>query len=382
MAAVVVVSSASAASGAPSPQAPRLRPAGFTAQATNLLGGIEGAGFDALSTAYDVAIGPAGVEQNMVAGKVDPFQRAKSWAFSKQHVSTASIAYKVGYYGAPLLLGPEAEADSVVARVATSGARAAEDAGASAAERVAASCGGASFTCGSRVLLASGAAIPISQLKPGDKVLATNTKTGKTQAEPVSAVLVHHDTNRYDLRVKTAHGSAVIDTTATHLFWDRYLNQWIPAAKLKKGERLKTADGVIAVADGGTTTNIHDGWMWDVTIPGDHDFYIDVATTAVLVHNCAAGPTGRGLQDILNASTRTFTRYLQSVQGAAAQAGRATITPEESQQLWDEAMARGFTAPRGPEQEWVGGPHINIYAPNGGANIHFPLPDGWLPPGY
>jgi hypothetical protein len=42
----------------------------------------------------------------------------------------------------------------------------------------AATCGGMSFTAGTKVLLASGAAIPISQLKTGDKVLATNTKTG------------------------------------------------------------------------------------------------------------------------------------------------------------------------------------------------------------
>jgi hypothetical protein len=26
--------------------------------------------------------------------------------------------------------------------------------------------------------------------------------------------------------------------------------------------------------------------MWDLTIHGDHDFYIDTATTAILVHNC------------------------------------------------------------------------------------------------
>jgi hypothetical protein len=35
--------------------------------------------------------------------------------------------------------------------------------------------------------------------------------------EPVAAVLVHHDTNRYNLKVSTAHGSAVIHTTTTHL---------------------------------------------------------------------------------------------------------------------------------------------------------------------
>jgi len=46
-----------------------------------------------------------------------------------------------------------------------------------------------------------------------------------------------------------------------------YLHQWIPSNKLTKGEHLKTPNGVIAVADGGTTPKVHDGWMWDLTIP-------------------------------------------------------------------------------------------------------------------
>jgi hypothetical protein len=44
------------------------------------------------------------------------------------------------------------------------------------------------------VLLASGVAVPIASLRPGEKALATNTRTGKTRAEPVAAVLVHHGT--------------------------------------------------------------------------------------------------------------------------------------------------------------------------------------------
>jgi hypothetical protein len=42
-----------------------------------------------------------------------------------------------------------------------------------------------------------------------------------------------------------------------------------------QGEHLKTPDGSLAVADGGTTPKVHDGWMWDLTVPGnnDHDFY-------------------------------------------------------------------------------------------------------------
>jgi hypothetical protein len=50
----------------------------------------------------------------------------------------------------------------------------------------------------------------------------------------------------------------------------------VAAAKLKKGEHLKAPDDTVAVADGGSTPAQHDGWMWDLTIPGnnDHDFYV------------------------------------------------------------------------------------------------------------
>ena len=51
-------------------------------------------------------------------------------------------------------------------------------------------------------------------------------------------------------------------------------------------------DGATVTVVGGTTPKLHDGWMWDLTVPGnnDHDFYIDVATAAVLVHNDCAAP--------------------------------------------------------------------------------------------
>ncbi|HET9973816.1 MAG TPA: hypothetical protein VFQ68_36675 [Streptosporangiaceae bacterium] len=90
---------------------------------------------------------------------------------------------------------------------------------------MAATCGGTSFTADTKVLLASGAAIPISMLKPGDTVLATSVKTGKTQGEPVTAVMIHYDTNRYNLIVKAGGTTSIIHTTATHLFWDVHLTR-------------------------------------------------------------------------------------------------------------------------------------------------------------
>ena len=68
------------------------------------------------------------------------------------------------------------------------------------------------------------------------------------------------------------------------------LNQWIPGKQLKPGEKLKTPDGQTAVVVGGSVPADHDGWMWDLTVPGnnDHDFYVLATGTAVegiLVHN-------------------------------------------------------------------------------------------------
>jgi hypothetical protein len=68
---------------------------------------------------------------------------------------------------------------------------------------------------------------------------------------------------------------------------------WIPAKELKSGMHLKTPDGQTAVVVGGSVPAVHDGWMWDLTVPGnnDHDFYIDAIVGSVLVHNEDGCPT-------------------------------------------------------------------------------------------
>ena len=38
----------------------------------------------------------------------------------------------------------------------------------------------------------------------------------------------------------------------------------------------------------------HDGWMWDLTVPGDndHDFYVSAGSAPVLVHNTSCPTSG------------------------------------------------------------------------------------------
>jgi hypothetical protein len=148
-------------------------------------------------------------------------------------------------------------------------------------------CGGQSFTGKTKVLLADGKERSISTLKTGQKVLATDTRTGKNKAETITAVLVHDDHDLYDLKVRADGRTAVIDTTSNHLFWDETSRRRIKAAALKYGTHLRTPSGGQAVALGGHTPSNPSGWMWDLTVPGnnDHDFYVTAGATTVLVHN-------------------------------------------------------------------------------------------------
>jgi hypothetical protein len=85
-----------------------------------------------------------------------------------------------------------------------------------------------------------------------------------------------------------------------HLTQDS-LNKFLPASNLKPGTHLKTPDGQAAVVVGGSVPAVHDGWMWDLTVPGndDHDFYViptvgkydvNAEATPVLVHNVGECP--------------------------------------------------------------------------------------------
>jgi len=226
------------------------------------------------------------------------------------------------------------EAAEIAAEDATEDA--AEDAGADAVR----SCG-SSFTASTKVLLASGAAVPIASLTPGDKVLATNTKTGKTQAEPVTAVMVHHDSDLYNLTVRAGHRIAIIHTTRNHLFWDLSQDKWIKAGSLRHGDHLRTPARATVTVIGGRAPADAVGWMWDLAIPGgnDHDFYIDTSAGSVLVHNDSCPLTNPQAQDMAKRVGYRRTNYTSSGQTVFTN-GKTYITQDitsHSGGLWKMA---------------------------------------------
>jgi hypothetical protein len=165
--------------------------------------------------------------------------------------------------------------------------------------------------------------------------------------------MMHHDTDLYNLTVKTSTGTEVIHTTSNHPLWDPYLKQWRPAAKLTKGEHLKSPGGSTATVVGGTTPKIHDGWMWDLTVPGnnDHDFYVviagsggvsgaDTESAAVLVHN--EGGCINGSPKSVKTFGHTFNEHGSGAGNLRSLTDRARSTGNPQGQWVDNQAAAEF----------------------------------------
>ena len=54
---------------------------------------------------------------------------------------------------------------------------------------------------------------------------------------------------------------------------------------LKYGTHLHTPSGRSATVVGGYTPRVATGWMWDLTVTANHDFYVQVVRATILVHN-------------------------------------------------------------------------------------------------
>ncbi|MFE9559292.1 RHS repeat-associated core domain-containing protein [Streptomyces sp. NPDC006703] len=148
-------------------------------------------------------------------------------------------------------------------------------------------CGSAnSFPASTTVLLASGAAIPISQVKPGDTVQATDPLTNTTQPEKVTDVIVTRtDKDFTDTTVHTAAGDQTITSTQHHPYWDATRKQWVDAANLKAGEQLRQPDGSLITVI--KVRNYRDAVItYNLTVDRIHTYYVLAGAAPVLVHNC------------------------------------------------------------------------------------------------
>ena len=186
--------------------------------------------------------------------------------------------------------------DAVRAEHAMAEMRAAENAGADTAEGVA--CTVHSFVPGTGVRLADGTSKPISKVKVGDTVLATDPQTRVTAPEKVQGVIVTKtDRDFTTLTLDTApvrgppHRKSeqqTLTTTWHHPFWDATHHRWVDAHDLTPGTELRTADGTTVTVTG--VHNFHQRQVtYDLTVAELHTYYVLAGATPVLVHNCG-GP--------------------------------------------------------------------------------------------
>lgn len=196
--------------------------------------------------------------------------------------------------------------DAVKAEHAVAEAREAESAGADAA-----SCATHSFVSSTGVRLADGTSKPISKVKVGDTVLATDPQTGVTAPEKVQNVIVtktDKDFTTLTLDTAPVRGPPqktkaaaptrqTLTTTWHHPFWDATHHRWTNAHDLTAGTKLRTTDGTtVTVAE---LHNFHrHQTTYDLTVGTLHTYYVLAGSVPILVHNCTGmDPVHGGVDD-------------------------------------------------------------------------------------
>ncbi|MEV6479799.1 polymorphic toxin-type HINT domain-containing protein [Streptomyces sp. NPDC051576] len=180
--------------------------------------------------------------------------------------------------------------------------------------------------------LADGSSKPISKVKAGDTVLATDPQTGVTAPEKVQNVIVTTtDKDFTTLTLDTAPvrgppqhkkaGAQTLTTTWHHPFWDATHHRWTDARYLTSGTKLRQPDGTTVVIRG--VRNFHQrSTTYDLTVGTLHTYYVLAGGAPLLVHNC---PTG-GAADLPDFGSNGIPRHQPGA--AASRSGEASAEAE------------------------------------------------------
>jgi RHS repeat-associated protein len=193
-------------------------------------------------------------------------------------------------------LGPEAAAEIAAeesgGELADVGATEAADGGSADEPVDEPQCALSSFAPDTPVVMANGTEKPIRDVTVGDSVLATDPATGTTEGRPVTATMSHDDDDLRDLTILDGDGhQGVLRTTDHHRFWSVTAGAWVLASDLHDGDQLRRPDGSTATLVESQRRPGHEQ-MLDLTVQGDHTFYVDYGGATVLVHNAGGDPVG------------------------------------------------------------------------------------------
>ncbi|NEA63819.1 virulence factor [Streptomyces sp. SID12488] len=142
-----------------------------------------------------------------------------------------------------------------------------------------------SFPGGTQVLMADGSRKAIRDVRVGETVLATDSQSGQSAAQPVTATFSHDTTRLVDITVS----GGVLTSTAGHRFYVAERG-WTLVSDLRVGDRLRTPDGSLHLVQGlRDRAGLAPREVFDLTVDGFHSFYVGTVgqrSRDVLVHNC------------------------------------------------------------------------------------------------
>lgn len=157
--------------------------------------------------------------------------------------------------------------------------------------------GCSSFDGSTLVVMGDGSMRPIADIRPGDDVMATDPRAGKSSVVTVAHVWVHVD---WMLDLVVGSGDRVT-TTEDHPFWNVGERQWQRADQLDRGDHLGAIGGgtVVVVGLDSSTSKVQHAFNLSVEEP--HTYHVQVGEESVLVHNCGEAklsdpnPVGRNV---------------------------------------------------------------------------------------
>ncbi len=173
--------------------------------------------------------------------------------------------------------------DDTQARICAQGGTGAASAGSAGGSLE--SCTPNSFDGDTAVLMADGTRKRIRDVRVGDRVLATDPVTGRTEARTVTALIVGQGLKHLvAVSVGTGHGMATLTATDHHPFWDDVDHAWVDADDLTSADELRTPTGshlpVTATREYDRTQTVY-----NLTVDTLHTYYVLAGQTPVLVHN-------------------------------------------------------------------------------------------------
>ncbi|MFE7590366.1 ricin-type beta-trefoil lectin domain protein [Kitasatospora sp. NPDC057512] len=238
-------------------------------------------------------------------------------------ISLAIVAAPVVAAATPTCLAAIIACSAAIADVASgeaaAGSTALAGAGVTTAARLLA-CNGNSFAPDTPVLLADGTTKPISEVQPGDEVIATDPETDTTSAEPVTDIIVGSDDRDFtDLTVANRSDPtkpSTITSTQKHPYWNETTRRWTNANDLKIGDHLRTADGTTVSVLQARSYHASPRPAENLTVANLHTYYVLAGTTPILVHNtdgAACGLVPYGSTELSRATA--FQRLLENNKG-------------------------------------------------------------------